>query len=169
MDDAAAKIEEIRSGIKMHIENQMIARGFSAATVLYNNTQLVLRGRRSGRVYKIPDTYDKHMSKATKAMKKEYGHQLRGGVLYRASAPGEPPANRKGIFCESWRPETHTEGVGDNIEVHSSAVSTYSVGGRVLGRMLQNGTKKVAPRPYMEKVREKSKKQIYHIYSRPYF
>jgi len=147
MDDTAAKIEEIRSDIKMHIENQMIARGFSAATVLYNNTQLVLRGRRSGRTYLIPNT-TRH---------------------YTASAPGEPPANRTGIFRASWRPETHTEGSGDNIEVHSSAVSTYSVGGRVLGRMLQNGTKKVAPRPYMEKVREKSKKQIYHIYSRPYF
>lgn len=147
MDDAAAKIEEIRSGIKIHIKNQMIARGFSAATVLYNSTQLVLRGRRSGRTYLIPNT-KRH---------------------YTASAPGEPPANRTGIFRASWRPETHTEGAGDNIEVHSSTVSTYSVGGRVLGRMLQNGTKRVAPRPYMEEVREKSQKQIYRIYSRPYF
>ncbi|HBD86337.1 MAG TPA: hypothetical protein DC001_02795, partial [Clostridiales bacterium] len=118
-------------------------------TVLYNNTQLVLRGRRSGRTYLIPNT-KRH---------------------YTASVPGEPPANRTGIFRASWRPETHTEGVGDNIEVHSNAISTYKVGGRVLGRMLEDGTPKgkMKPRPYMKLVREKSQKQIDHIYSRPYF
>lgn len=169
MDEAAAKIEVISENIMSHITNQMIGRGFSAAMVLYNKTQLVLRGTRHGRVYKIPGTYGKRLSKSTRAMMKEYGHKLRGGVLYRASAPGEAPANRKGNFRPSWRAETHFEGVGSNTEVHCSAVSTYSVGGRVLGRMLENGTKKTAPRPYMQKVREKSQKEIKRIYSRPYF
>lgn len=149
MDEAAAKIEEICSDIKGHIANQMIARGFSAAMVLYNNTQLVLRGSRHGRTYLIPNTR-RH---------------------YTASASGESPANRTGVFRASWRPETHTEGVGDNLEVHSNAVSTYRVGGRVLGRMLENGTPsgKMKPRPYMQTVKDKSQKQIDRIYSRPYF
>jgi hypothetical protein len=149
MDEAAAKIEEISDNIMSHIANQMIARGFSAAMVLYNNTQLVLRGSRHGRTYLIPNTR-RH---------------------YTASEPGESPAIRTGVLRESWRPETHAEGVGDNLEVHSNAVSTYKVGGRVLGRLLENGSPggKIKSRPYMQAVKDKSKKQINRIYSRPYF
>ena len=42
------------------------------------------------------------MTKATRKLRKEYGHKLRRGQLYRASKPGEAPAKRTGALRLHW-------------------------------------------------------------------
>ena len=66
------------------IQHQMESRAVRASYELYNASQLVLRGQRHGRRYRVPGT-------------KRY---------YTASAPGEPPAVRTGAFRMSWQPKS---------------------------------------------------------------
>jgi hypothetical protein len=67
------------------ITYQAKSRAFRAANELRNSALTVLRGERSGKVYKKPGTYGSRMTKQTKSLLKDYGHKLRGGQLYRAS------------------------------------------------------------------------------------
>ena len=79
------------------INHQARSRGARAVNALRNAELEVLKGQRSGRVYKKPYTNGR-ATKETKELSKEYGHKLRGGQLYRASAPGEAPArDRKSV------------------------------------------------------------------------
>ena len=63
------------------VEQQLPERAFQSSIALKNASLEVLRGQRSGRVYRKP-----------------------GGGKYTASAPGEPPAVRTGTLRRSWRP-----------------------------------------------------------------
>lgn len=98
----------------------------------------VLRGQGSGRQYRVPSTR----------------------AVYRASAPGDPPAVRTGAFRNSWRPEA--EGATARIE------SELAAGGYVLGELLENGTSRMAARPYQEKILEKALPKAERIYKEPY-
>ena len=83
----------------------------------------ILRGRRSGRQYKVPHT----------------------GVTYRASAPGEAPAARTGTLRNSW-------GI---IAMGSVALGRYSSGIQTnvpYAPMLEDGTSRMAARPFREKI-----------------
>lgn len=127
------------------IKSQMERRSYLAANELRNASQLVLRGQRSGRSYRVPGTKRR----------------------YTASAPGEPPAVRTGTFRMSWQPSAHV--------VHGSYISrieseTRTDNGRHnLGTILEEGTSRMAPRPYKDRILEKAEPHIFKIYSENYF
>jgi len=147
------------------IKRQMASRCSRAANALRNASMEVLSSTRAGRVYKMPGTHGKRRSKATKALMGEYGHKLKGGQLYRASAPGEPPAARSGTFMKSWQPST----ICDGTSFISRIETNVNVNGHNLGAILEYGTRKMAPRPHHDKIREKALPKIREIYSEPYF
>ena len=149
MDDVSAKIENVCKEISLKISIGMRSRGYRAANELRNASQLVLRGQRSGRRYRVPGTR-RH---------------------YTASAPGEPPAVRTGAFRASWQPKQKVNfGTNNQVSVKSYIESRQRTdnGKYNLGSMLENGNGKMAPRPYKEKVQEEAKPKIIEIYKAPY-
>lgn len=149
MDDASAKIENVCKEISTKISIGMRSRGYRAANELRNASQLVLRGQRSGRRYRVPGTR-KH---------------------YTASAPGEPPAVRTGAFRASWQPKQKVNvGTHNQVSVTSYIESRQRTdnGSYNLGPLLENGSGRMAPRPYKEKIQEKAKPKIVKIYKEPY-
>jgi len=141
------------------IKHQMERRAYLAANEMRNASQLVLRGQRSGRRYKVPGTYRKQRDKVDGKIKR--------GRYYTASAPGEPPAVRTGVFRMSWQPTSHVV-FGSYISRISSDVMTDN-GKYNLGEILENGTPKMDPRPFEEPIMEKAKNKILRIYNAPYF
>ena len=139
--------EAIEDTVK-RIRQQVEARSYEAANELRNSSLEILRGQRSGRRYRIPG-------------KKVY---------YTASAPGEPPAARSGLFRISWQPTALKEGntyisrVESDLEVGTK--KTY-----LLGEILEKGTPggRMAPRPYQDKILEHAEPKIVRIYSEPYY
>lgn len=151
MSDASIKIEVIAETTVERIKSQMSVRSVRAANELLNAKNLVLRGKRSGRTYRVPNTRRK----------------------YRASSPGEPPAQRTGQFRQQW--DSKSFGVGGtsgSYEAHSQIESSVRTdGGKyLLGEILEEGTPggKIASRPYQEKIVEKAKPKVVKIYKEPY-
>jgi len=140
------------------IQHQMEGRAVRASYELYNSAQLVLRGQRSGRRYKVPGTYKRQRDKTDGKMK--------NGRYYTASAPGEPPANRLGHFRQSWQPYARRV-YGVYFSRIESELMTEN-GKYNLGEILEDGTKRMAPRPYTEKVIKGAENKINAIYSEPY-
>lgn len=136
-------IEKAIAEITNKLKVEMASRGTRGATILYNKTQKVLSGSRGGRIYRVPGT----------------------AQYYTASAPGEPPGVRTGAFRSSFHPETESDGTS----VRMKAKSGYSVNGYNLGHLLEDGTSKMAERPYKDKVIEQAKGELKELFSRPYF
>lgn len=131
------------------VTTQMKSRAERATHQLRNAKIEVMRGNRSGRVYRIPST----------------------GATYRASAPGEPPAKRTGAFSSSMRRASYAEGSGKNLTVHATLQSKLRVGGKnkvLLSQILEEGTGKMAPRPYKEAILKIAKPKITKIFKEPY-
>ena len=160
------KVQAKFSEMTENINRKVISRGVRAVNALRDAELEVLKGQRSGRVYKVPGTGGKSISASTKKLAKEYGHKLRGGVLYRASAPGEAPARRTGNLRMHWNGQVRSEnssngGVAIVAELESQE---YYAG------ILENGTNdgKIAPRQKIKKIKEKAMPEIQRIYSEPY-
>jgi hypothetical protein len=68
---------------------------------------------------------------------------------YRASAPGQPPAIRTGVYRASWRAKS-VEGV-DEAEVGT---------GDVRGPWLEKGTENMAPRPHVRQGYEHNREGV---------
>lgn len=141
------------------IKQQVEARSYKAANELRNAALLVLRGQRSGRRYKVPGTFKKQVDKAT--------GKVKSGRYYTASAPGEPPAVRTGVFRLSWQPTAKVV-FGSYISRIESEARTDN-GRYNLGELLENGTSRMAPRPYKDRILEKAEPEIMKIYNQPYF
>lgn len=156
---AAVQFEYQVAVVKSAIKYQMERRSYLAANELRNSALLVLRGQRNGRRYKVPGTYKRQKDKATGKMK--------NGVYYTASAPGEPPAVRTGAFRMSWQPQARVV-MGSYISRIESGTRTEN-GAAVLGEILENGTSRMAPRPYKDRILEKAEPAIVKIYAEPYF
>ena len=149
MADAALEFEYKVEKITESISRQMESRGVRATNELMSAKNLVLRGQRSGRKYRVPNT-------------KTY---------YTASAPGEPPAQRTGQFRAKWDSKTYSTGSAHSKEVHSEIESNVRTSGKkkyLLGEILEEGTGKMAPRPYQEKIIDTAKTKIVKIYEEPY-
>lgn len=137
LDDTVEQIVE-------RIKQDMERRSYLAANELRNSALQVLRGQRSGRRYRVPST-KKH---------------------YTASAPGEPPAVRTGVFRLSWQPTAH--------KIYGSYISRIESDARTdngrhnLGEILERGTSRMAPRPYEDRILEKAEPKIVKIYAEPY-
>lgn len=135
------------------IEQKAMKRGYQAANVLTNEVKKVLSGQRSGRIYKV---------------KKTGGKSKKSGVVYTASAPGEPPAVRFGTLRTSFKRRTYAEQNGKELIVHTITESDLQVNGYLLGDLLENGTKKIAPRPYKQKTIDAALPKITEIFSKNY-
>ena len=154
----AVKVSEMTADIN----HQALSRGTRAVNALRNAELEVLRGQRSGKVYKKPYTHGK-ATKATKELSREYGHKLRGGQLYRASAPGEAPARRSGNLRLHWSDDVESRNKPDGgIEVLAELES-----GEKYAYYLEEG-KGMEKRPFIEKIKEKALPEIERIYNRPF-
>ena len=144
-----------------NIRKQVKRRTYLAANELRNSALIVLRGQRHGRRYKIPGTYRRQRDKVT--------GKMRNGRYYTASAPGEPPAVRTGTFRNSWQVSQ-----GEVKELFGSYIARIESDARtddgryLLGEILEDGTSRMAARPYVEKTLEHAEKKIVRIYSQPY-
>lgn len=149
--------------VVIDINRQTISRGVRAVNALRNAQLQVLKGQRSGRVYKKPYTYGAP-SKASRKLKAEYGHKLKRGQLYRASAPDEPPARRTGNLRMHWNGQVRrecTSGTGISIVAELESQERYA-------GLLEHGTSKMKARPFVEKIKEKAQPEIQKIYHEPY-
>lgn len=120
---------------------QAKSRAFRAANELRNSALTVLRGKRSGRVYKRP------FSKS----------------IYTASAPGEPPAMRTGNLRMSWRPQSASERIGNTVTIKPAITTEVKY-----APYLEEGTDRMAPRPFEEPIIEKAMPRISQIFKEPY-
>lgn len=139
------------------------SRAYRVANELTNATSKVLAGSRSGRRYAIPGTGRVSYNKRNHTAKINYKH-------YTASAPGEPPAVRTGAFRMSWKRRTYVDGRNGNDRViHGVAESDLKIkNGMLLGDLLENGTSKMAPRPYKKRVIDMATPKIQRIMKEPY-
>jgi hypothetical protein len=135
-------IKGIVEKIVEDVNRQVHSRAFRAANELRNSALNVLEGHRSGRVYRKPYT-----KKAT----------------YRASAPGEPPANRSDMLRRSWRQKNTAEHAG-NITVHTATIYTDVK----YAEPLEKGTNQIDPRPFREPIIERAMPRIKRIFKEPY-
>lgn len=156
--DFSTAFEQVLGQITDSIKLQMESRSYRAANELRNASQLVLRGQRSGRQYTVPGTgrmrYNKRKKTASITYKK-----------YTASAPGEPPAVRTGVFRMSWQPTAKVV-FGSYISRIESNARTDN--GLDLSGILEHGTSRMAPRPYQDRILDKAEKPIVRIYEEPY-
>ena len=123
------------------ITYQAKSRAFRAANELRNSALTVLRGKRSGRVYKRPFSKSK----------------------YTASAPGEPPAMRTGNLCMSWRPQSASERIGKTVTIKPAITTEVKY-----APYLEEGTDRMAPRPFEDPIIEKAMPRISQIFKEPY-
>lgn len=135
----------IRATVKSQVANinrKVISRGVRAVNAMRNAELEVLKGQRSGRVYRKP------FSRAT----------------YTASAPGESPARRTGNLRMHWNGQVNSKssssgGVAIVAELESQ---------EFYAAHLENGTSRMAPRPFVEKIKQEATPEIQKIYSEPY-
>ena len=140
------------------IQHEMEKRAWLAALELRNSSQIVLRGQRSGRRYKVPGTYRRQRDKTDGKMK--------NGRYYTASAPGEPPAVRTGTFRNSWQPKSRVLYGSYISRIESDAMTDN--GSHNLGDILENGTRRMAPRPHHDRILQHAEDNIVRIYDKPY-
>ena len=135
----------IRATVKDQVTNinrKVVSRGVRAVNAIRNAELEVLKGQRSGRVYRKPH------SKAT----------------YTASAPGEPPARRTGNLRMHWNGQVKSEkSSGGGVAIIAELESQEPYAG-----ILENGSSKMAARPFTEKIKEKAMPEIQRIYGEPY-
>lgn len=121
-------------------KTQAQSRAIRASNELRNSALRVLRGQRSGRVYKLP------FSKKT----------------YRASAPGEPPAVRSGRLRISWSARAIGKSDGEIVASIYTDVKYAPI--------LQEGTKdgRIKPRPFEQPIIDGAKDKVMAIFNEPY-
>lgn len=123
------------------VNRDAASRGMRAVNAIRNAELEVLRGKRSGRVYRKPHTKSH----------------------YTASAPGEPPARRTGNLRLNWNGTVESSSTGSGLRVTAvlesqERYSTY----------LENGTRRMAPRPFKQPISEKAMPEIERIYREKY-
>lgn len=143
---ASAFINETIKAKLKGIEGEVTSRAYRASNEMRNASLYVLRGQGGGRSYRVSGT----------------------NQTYTASAPGSPPAVRTGAFRNSWGTRVNVEKAGSGLRAVSAIESNLSVGKYVLGELLENGTSRMASRPYKEKIIERALPKVKAIYSAPY-
>ena len=123
-----------------NVQQEVSQRTYRAANELRNASLYILRGQGSGRMY----------------------------GAHQASAPGEPPAVDTGTFRGSWQTQVHVEKGGSHFKAVAQIESAERVGGYLLGELLENGTSKMDPRPYKQKIIDRALPKVKQIYSAPY-
>ena len=123
------------------MNKQARSRARRATNALRNSALDVLSGSGHGRTYHLPS------SKAT----------------YVASAPEETPAVRTGDLRKKWRQYSLAKGKADGVEITARIKSDMPY-----SDYLDEGTSKMAARPYKQKVIDGAKPKIIQIYGKNY-
>lgn len=147
-----AKVSEVTADISRQVKS----RGVRAVNAIRDAELRVLKGQRSGRVYRKPYTGSKSKEERKKLKYKP--------PMYTASAPGEPPARRTGNLRMHWNGQVKSEnapGGGTIVVAELESQEPYAAS-------LENGTSKMAPRPFVEKIKEEAAPEIQKIYSESY-
>lgn len=137
--------EQIHKQVLQHVEEQAKSRTIRAANAIKKSSNKILSNTagRSGRVYrKSPGS----------------------SATYTASAPGEPPALRSGNLRNSWKPLPVGEMTGSG-KVYTPGIHTDVK----YAPMLQDGTSKMAARPFEEPIKQDAWPEVKAIYEQPYF
>lgn len=134
-----AKVSEMVEGINQKV----VSRGVRAVNALRNAELEVLKGQRSGKVYRKPYT-----KKAT----------------YTASAPGEAPARRTGNLRMHWDGQVKR---GSSSRKGVAVIAGLESKEKYAG-VLEDGAPNMASRPFVGKIIEKAKPEIQRIYREPY-
>ena len=162
LDGAPDALRTLTADLVRRAGQEVKSRGFRVANELRTASNHVLSGQRHGRRYKVPGTYRRQRDSAT--------GKMRNGRYYTASAPGEPPAVRTGIFRLGWKQRSYAEDlVGGQCNVHGVIENDQKANGRLLGDILENGTRRMAPRPYKQRVIDRAMPRVLRIYNEPYF
>ena len=148
MKDATDVIEIKVKQITDRVDFLFRSRGIRATNELMNAKNLVLRGRRNGKRYRVPGT-------------KRY---------YTASAPSEPPAVRTGRYRMSWTEKSYSDSSAVGSLVHITIESRVKTDNEkyLLGAILENGSSKTAPRPHFELIINRAKPKIQKIFKESY-
>lgn len=141
IDSAGRAIQAKVSEMTQDVNRQVISRATRAVNELRNAELEVLKGQRSGKVYR------KYPYKST----------------YTASAPGEPPARRTGNLRLHWNGSVTTRPTGKGTEVIAVLESQERY-----ARYLEEGTKRIAPRPFHDRIVERAMPNIKKIYEASY-
>lgn len=152
-----SEIKYIAEDIEDRILAHMMRAGTLSSNELKSASMHVLRGQRHGRRYNVPGTGRVTYNKRNKTARISH-------TQYTASAPGEPPAVRTGAFRLGWNPQTKVEDGGKT--VISRLRNNQRVGRKqhLLGELLEEGTGRMAPRPYQEDVLSKALPKIRRYY-----
>lgn len=156
-------IQALVSELVGQIGDEVKSRGFRTANELKTAANHVLSGQRHGRRYKVPGTYKRQRDRVT--------GKMRNGRYYTASAPGEPPAVRTGVFRMGWKQRTYAEDLGGGeCNVRGIIESDQMAGRHLLGEILEHGRKdgRMAPRPYKQRVVDRALPKVIQIYNEPY-
>ena len=138
------------------VNRKVASRGARTITALRSAELRVLYGQRNGRRYLVPDTG---------RTDKKTGKRIRGsGKYYTASAPGEPPARRTGNLRLRWSGDLKTEHTGQN-EIKLTAILESDT--KYAG-FLENGTSKMLPRPFVQKILNEAEPDVEKIFREPY-
>ena len=133
-----AKVSEMTK----KINRQVLSRGTRAVNALRTAELNVLKGQRRGKRYR------------------KYPYK----TWYTASAPGEAPARRTGNLRMHWNGRVKTGRAakgGMQVIAELESQEKYAA-------ILEKGRSNMAPRPFVEKIREEAAPEIEKIYSEPY-
>lgn len=138
--------KQVHQQVLATVEQQARSRTVRAANVMkkYSNKVLSNSPQRTGKVYRKP---------------------FAKTGTYIASAPGEPPAMRpgSGTLRKSWEPLPTAE-MAPGGKVYTPGIHTDVK----YAPMLQDGTKKMAARPFEDKIKQEAWPEVEQIYSQPY-
>lgn len=126
--------------LKENINRQILSRSARIVNALRSAELRVLKGERTGKVYR------KYPYKST----------------YHASAPREAPARRSGNLRLHWNGQVQKKASSNGVSVVAVIES-----GEKYAYYLENG-KGMAPRPFVEKIKEEAKPEIDRILNEPY-
>ncbi|HIS61469.1 MAG TPA: hypothetical protein IAC14_04355 [Candidatus Scybalomonas excrementigallinarum] len=169
IDGASEELKRVSGKTVEKINSETYSRAFQVGNALRNAELKVMSGKRSGRVYKKVGTYGKRKTQGTKALMGQYGHKLRGGQLYQASAPGEPPAVRTGTLRRSFTHKVQGLQSSSGIKVVASLETRNKYAGYLQdGTKKKDGTTKMAPRPFKEEIIKEAMPEVEKILNRSY-
>jgi len=163
--------------IQAAIQRESAIRVREMAAVVRTETLRVLSGERHGRFYRIPGTHRERRSGAARFRKAQVpkgGYPAGMGIgaasllstgtgvkgrrgFYRASAPGEAPAQRLSDLRKSIRMKVRT-----NRETATAWVGS----GMDKAVWLQKGTKKMKPRPWLDVAFDNMRSKLHSIGTR---
>lgn len=136
----ARQLEIEVKGIVLEINANARGRAFRGVNLLRNAALEVLGQNGSGRVYK----------------------RGKEGRVQVASVAGQPPAPDYGNLRKNWRQAVmaYPNGKGLGVRIHMKITSDM-----FYQPFLEHGTRKMAPRPHMERIKTKARPQITALFA----